>query len=120
VRQHSVATLVGAQLDYWAACAVGKRRPVIVDEAAGEPECLVEIDGTSFEPFAPFSDPELADSLISGSPVRLMRIGTPIGPSWAALTPTGLRYLSMQWHVAGLRALVGLKYGPFVFDEVEE
>ncbi|SIT50462.1 conserved hypothetical protein [Paraburkholderia piptadeniae] len=114
-----VASLVGAALDYWVARSLDMRTPVIVAERHGTDECLVEVDGTVFETFAPSADEEVCDKIIGASPVRLMRIGTPIGPAWAALTPTGLRFISVSWRIAALRALVALRYGAFVFDEVE-
>ena len=120
MRQHSVATLAGAPLDYWVACAVGKRRPVIVEEKGASPECLVEVDGTQFEPFSPLFDVTLAEALLSASTVRVLRICTPDGPAWAAFTSSGIRFISASWHVAGLRALVAGRFGHFVFDDVEE
>ncbi|MEQ0775920.1 phage protein NinX family protein [Paraburkholderia tropica] len=119
MRQHSVSTLVGAQLDYWVARAVGKQRPVIVDEKGGAPECLVEVDGTQFEAFAPFSDVALADQVLSDSQVKTARAGNLIG-SWAGITADGSSVLAANRHVAGLRALVASRFGNYVFDEVEE
>ena len=114
-----VAGLIGAALDYWVARSIEMRKPVIVVESGGASECLVEVDGTVFEAFAPSADEDLCDKIIGESPVRLMRIGTPIGPAWAALTPTGFRFISVSWRVAALSALVALRYGAFVFDEVD-
>lgn len=118
MRQHSVATLVGAQLDYWVARAIGKRSPVIVDESGASPECLVEVDGTQFEAFSPFSEVALADQVLTESHVKTIRAGNLIG-SWAGIASSGSSMLAANRHVAGLRALVASRFGNYVFDEVE-
>ncbi|HDR9065505.1 TPA: hypothetical protein ACU967_002262 [Burkholderia contaminans] len=119
MRQIEVAALVGAALDYWVARAIDMPRPVIVVERVGAAECLVEVDGTVFEPFTPSADEDLCNSIIGASPVLLMRVGTPIGPAWCALAPTGARFVSVSWRIAALRALVALRFGAFVVDDVE-
>lgn len=117
MRQHSVTSLLGAQLDYWVARAAGKAKPVITyDKRVAE--CLVEVDGTVFETFSPTKDTDLADRIVSGSDVRLMRVSTPIGFAWAGLTPTGFRVVSTSWRYAALQAFVAQTFGAYVFDEV--
>ncbi|KWN32846.1 hypothetical protein WT86_18585 [Burkholderia stagnalis] len=117
VQRLSVASLLGAQLDYWVARAAGLRTPVVAIESCGAAECLVEVDGTAFATFSPTVDPGDCDAVLTGSAVMLMRIQSPIGPAWAALTPEGHRFISTSWRLAALRAYVARVFGVLVTDE---